>query len=266
MVSVSIVTYNTPLCELDTCLNALCCGLVSRIYLIDNSRDIHIQEWAANHSKVVYIPSDNIGYGAAHNIALREELGKNDSTYHLVMNSDLTFAPQFINDIHTYMDTHTDVGTLQPLITNPDGSRQYTCRRLPSPFDVFIRRFMPKRFFKKGREKYLLTNLDYTVSQNIPYHQGSFMFLRKDALRKVGLFDERFFMYPEDIDLTRRIHRHYRTICWPGATIIHNHRAASYHSLRMLMIHIINMIRYFNKWGWLFDSERDSFNNAIGKY
>ncbi len=63
------------------------------------------------------------------------------------------------------------------------------------------------------------------------------MFLRKDALRAAGLFDERFFMYPEDIDLTRRIHRHYRTLYWPD----HHYTppsGASYHSPRMLWIHV----------------------------
>ena len=264
MVSVSIVTYHTPLDELDTCLGSIDCGMVTRIHIIDNSRDKSIERWAAGRPDILYPASDNIGYGAAHNLAIRAELDRHDCDYHLVMNSDLRFAPQVISDIHAYMDSNPDVGTLQPLIVNPDGSRQYTCRRLPSPSDVFIRRFVPGCFFRKSRQRYLLTDLDYTVTQNIPYHQGSFMFMRKDALRKVGLFDERFFMYPEDIDLTRRIHRCYRTVCWPGATIIHDHRAASYHSPRMLVIHMVNMIRYFNKWGWLHDPERDKFNNAIG--
>lgn len=265
MVSVSIVTYHTPLDELDTCLSSINCDMVARIYVIDNSRDKLIEKWAGKRAGVIYIPSDNIGYGAAHNLALRAELDRHDCDYHLVMNSDMKFEPHVISDIHAYMEAHPDIGTLQPIIVSPDGSRQYTCRRLPSPFDVFIRRFIPTGLFKKHREKYLLTDLDYTITQNIPYHQGSFMFLRKEALHQAGLFDERFFMYPEDIDLTRRIHRHYLTVCWPGATIVHNHRAASYHSLRMLVIHAVNMIRYFNKWGWLHDPERVRFNNAIGK-
>ena len=89
------------------------------------------------------------------------------------------------------------------------------------------------------------------------------MLLRTEALLKSGLFDERFFMYPEDIDLTRRIHRDFLTLYYPSETIVHAHRQASYHSLRMLWIHATNMIRYFNKWGWLFDSERRLFNNLL---
>ena len=266
MVSVSIVTYHTALSELDTCLRSLDCREVARIYVIDNSRDRLIEEWAAGHTHVIYIASDNVGYGAGHNIALRRELDRDDCEFHLVMNSDLEFEPEVIADIHRYMLAHPDAGTLQPRMVGSDGMKQYTCRRLPSPADVFIRRFLPKRFFRAMRERYLLKHLDDTLTWDIPYHQGSFMFLRKEALRKTGLFDERFFMYPEDIDLTRRIHRHYRTLYWPGATITHRHRAASYHSPRMLWIHVTNMMRYFNKWGWLCDEERVKLNNGIKRY
>ena len=79
------------------------------------------------------------------------------------------------------------------------------------------------------------------------------------------MFDERFFMYPEDIDITRRMHSKYRTMYWPNVSVVHAHRAASYKSTRMLKIHIVNMVKYFNKWGWFFDSERRKVNREILK-
>ena len=90
------------------------------------------------------------------------------------------------------------------------------------------------------------------------------MFLRTKAAVEAGLFDERYFMYPEDMDLTRTIHRNYLTLYCPLWTIVHHHTRASYNDRRMLKIHMQNMCRYFNKWGWLFDAERRTFNNAIG--
>lgn len=69
-------------------------------------------------------------------------------------------------------------------------------------------------------------------------------------------------MYPEDIDLTRRIHAVAKTLYWPGATVVHAHRAASYRSMRMAWIHAVNMARYFNKWGWFRDPERRVVNAA----
>lgn len=91
------------------------------------------------------------------------------------------------------------------------------------------------------------------------------MFLRIEALKKVGVFDERFFMYPEDIDLTRRIHMINKTVVNPFFSVIHRHEKASYKSLKMKIIHITNIIRYFNKWGWFFDKLRTETNKRILK-
>jgi hypothetical protein len=112
-------------------------------------------------------------------------------------------------------------------------------------------------------EYYQLKFADHSREINVPYHQGSFMFFRLECFKKVGLFDQRFFMYPEDIDITRRMHRHYRTMYWPGVTVVHAHKAASYKSKTMLKIHMVNMVKYFNKWGWIFDSERRLWNKQL---
>ena len=68
-------------------------------------------------------------------------------------------------------------------------------------------------------------------------------------------------MYGEDIDLSRRLAAHYATLFFPGVAVFHEHGAASYKSIRMLWIHILNLVKYFNKWGWFSDSIRASLNN-----
>lgn len=264
MFTASIVTYRTPAGELDTCLKALDTPLLDTLFIVDNARSEQTRLWAQGKDKVVYIPAENRGYGAGHNQALRRVLGReNPPEFHLVMNSDLYFTPSDIESIHAFMASRPDVGTLQPRIVGVDGEMQHTCRLLPTPFDLIARRFLPRGWFGKSRQKYLLAHLDPDREWNVPYHQGSFMFLRTRALRDVGLFDERFFMYPEDIDLTRRLHRRYVTLYWPGVTVEHRHGAASYKSVRMLKVHVLNMIKYFNKWGWIFDSERRRFNAPL---
>lgn len=261
MVTVSIVTYHTDIEELDRCLQSLSSPLISRIYIVDNGREERLREWAErNH--VAYLQADNPGYGAAHNIAIRRAL-EMGTDYHLVLNSDVFFEPHVIDRLYEFMDAHAGVGMVQPQILYPDGRRQYTCRRLPTPLDVFGRRFLPDWLFARRNDKYLLKALDPSLPHNIPYHQGSFMFFRADALRDAGLFDERFFMYPEDIDITRRVHRRWQTLYYPDCRIVHCHRAESYANMRMTWIHITNMIRYFNKWGWFIDGERRRFNRRI---
>lgn len=258
----SIVTYHTDPAELTTVLCALISAGVQRVYVVDNSRLSYISSLCARYPEVEYIPAPNRGYGAGHNIALRLSLARGEA-YHLVMNSDVTFPPTSIAPLTAYMDSHPHVGAVQPRIVGSDGQMQYTVRMLPTPFDLILRSFLPHWAFPRRRARYELRHLDHSQPFDVPYHQGSFMLLRLSALQRAGLFDERFFMYLEDIDLTRRIHRHYSTVYLPLATITHGYRRQSYSSFRFRAIHCINAVRYFNKWGWLFDSERRCINRSL---
>ena len=94
----------------------------------------------------------------------------------------------------------------------------------------------------------------------VPYLSGCFMLLRQSSLREVGLFDERFFMYPEDVDLTRRIAEHYETVFFPEVSVVHEHGRASHKSVKMFFIHAYNLCKYFNKWGWIHDPIRKRLN------
>lgn len=262
MITASVVTYNTDIEELNNCLADIEASMIERVYVIDNSSRDYIEQACKGFDKAEYIPSENRGFGAGHNIAIREAMAKG-SKYHIVMNSDITFKSSAIEVLYNYMNSNPDVAQAQPKIVYPNGEIQYTCRLLPTPANLIFRRFLPKSWCKKMDDRYLLKNRDLTKEMNIPYHQGSFIFFRTECFKKVGLFDERFFMYPEDIDITRRMHKHYRTMYVPYTTIIHNHRAESYKSRKMLKIHIINMIKYFNKWGWVFDKERREWNKKF---
>lgn len=262
MITVSIVTYKTDISELRNCLKSLDSSLVRRIFIVDNSRMLTIANFCNTIDKVEYIGSDNVGYGAGHNIAIRKAM-KLNVKYHLVMNSDVYFGEEVLPKLVEYMNANEDVAQVQPNVIYPDGTMQYGCRLLPSPLNLISRRFLNESIAKRINHNFMLYGFDHKIPMNLPYHQGSFMLFRTECFNKVGLFDERFFMYPEDIDITRRMHKHFRTMFWPEVTIVHAHRAASYKSMRMLMIHIYNMIKYFNKWGWFFDSERTKWNKNI---
>lgn len=241
MLNASIVLYHTPQDELDRIVGLLRQSkVVNRIITIDNS-------------------VDNRGYGKAHNIALKATI-EEGIPYHLVVNTDISFDPDILEQLLAVMEAHTEVGLLMPKVQYPDGKTQYLCKRLPTPLDMFARRFLPHRLAEKRNYEYELRWTGYDKPMNVAYLSGCFMLLRTEAIKEVGLFDERFFMYPEDIDLTRRIHRKYLTLFYPFCTITHNHARASYHSWQMTKVHIQNMCRYFQKYGWLFDDERRKVN------
>ena len=262
MITVSIVNYKTDLDELSKCLQSLKSSLVSEVFIVDNSNQKYIADFCSRYANVVYVGSENVGYGAGHNQALRQVM-KSDAKYHLILNSDVYFDPMVLDHLAGYMEKNSDVAQVQPNVVYPNGEMQYTCRLLPTPANLIFRRFLPKKMVEKMNYRYMLQFNDHKKEMNIPYHQGSFMFFRLECFEKVGLFDERFFMYPEDIDITRRMHKYYRTMFIPHETIVHAHRAASYKSKKMLKVHITNMIKYFNKWGWIYDKERSVWNKQL---
>ncbi len=266
MLNVSIVLYhpdweNEVLPLVSELLKAEC---LHRLYLVDNSEE-RAEAWISEQrtdGKVQYIFSGkNAGYGRGHNAALRESV-HDGIRYHLVMNADIIVKAEDIDQLCAFMETRPDVGQLMPRVTYPNGEIQYLCKLLPTPLDVFGRRFLPQRWNRKRNARYELRSSGYNRPMNIPYLSGCFMLLRTEAAQKAGLFDERYFMYPEDIDLTRTIHRHYVTLYYPEVTIVHNHKKGSYHSMSLLWVHIVNMCRYFNKWGWFFDKERREVNRT----
>lgn len=262
-VRASIVTYRTDDEELECCVDSLHRAGVADVAVVDNSPDDSLRSLCGSLGVGYTHTPENRGYGAAHNVELRRSLETPGVDYHLVINSDVRFEPDVIERIVGHMDANPEIGQLIPRTIYPDGTPQAVVRMLPTPLDVFARRFLSRKIAALRNRRYLLEFWDHKSEADVPYHQGSFMFFRLDALRRVGLFDERFFMYPEDIDLTRRVHRCYRTVFWPGVCIIHAHRAESYRSRRMLWVHMVNMARYFNKWGWFFDPERRRVNRRL---
>ena len=258
MISVSICTYHTDTAELDRCLESLTSTVVDSITIVDNGSEDRLAEYAATKG-IRYVALDNPGYGAAHNKVLLTT----SSPYHLVLNSDVFFDPGILGRLAAVMDANPEVSQLQPRVLLADGSDQYASRRLPSPWILLGRRFFPK-LIGRANDRYLLKDMDLTRPLRVPYQTGCFMLIRSEKAREVGGFDERFFMYPEDIDLTRRLNERWPVVYYPYESITHAHAADSYKNGRMFRIHVENMVRYF--WKWAFTNSRRRSNSLIGPY
>jgi GT2 family glycosyltransferase len=144
-----------------------------------------------------------------------------------------------------------------------DGTEQRLCKQLPSPLDLLSRRFLGRlgrALFAAQLDKYELRHLDLGITREIPCLSGCFMFLRSKVLHEVGFFDERYFMYMEDVDLCRRIGAKYETVFYPNVAITHGYAKGSYSSSTLLKYHVQSAIKYFGKWGWIYDSKRQKLN------
>ncbi len=267
MISASIVLYNTGLELIEGVISCFAPSDNRRLFLVDNSpnKNEFCIDLAEKNGSISYIfNGDNLGYGAAHNIAIEKaiEIG---STYHLVLNPDISYNSNVIDKLIDYANSNPDVVYILPKVLYPDGSIQYLCKLLPNPFDLIFRRFLSFAGFAKRRnDVYTLKMSGYNKIINPPCLSGCFMFLRVSTLSEACIrFDDRFFMYCEDFDLIRRLHRVGKTIFFPEVEIIHDHAKESYKNRKMLKYHIISAIKYFNKYGWFFDKERKLMNNMI---
>jgi GT2 family glycosyltransferase len=264
VLSSSIVLYNTPKAEIVRLLDCIEKSSIDIVYIIDNSSNDNFRFLEEQNKKVRYIPNRNLGYGTSHNIALHEAIDKG-SDFHLILNPDIRVSPESISVLLSYMEKHDDVVYILPKVIYPDGTIQYLCKLLPTPFDLIFRRFIPNtKFTQKLSDRYILRNSGYNKIINPPCLSGCFMFLRMSTIKENNIFfDERFFMYCEDFDFIRRLHRVGKTIFYSDVSIIHDHAKESYKSKKMLIEHIKSAIKYFNKWGWFFDKERKLMNKQI---
>jgi hypothetical protein len=255
----SIVAYKNPANILAQTIHSFLNSTSdSSLYIIDNSPTDQLK-YLAYDPRITYIfNKKNVGFGAGHNISLRQILDK--SKYHLILNPDVYFEPDVLVKIHHYIERHPDIGLIMPKVLYPDGRLQHVCKLLPTPKTLIMRRFFAFLTTALEKENYELHASGYDKIMDVPFLSGCFMFVRTSSLKKVGLFDERFFLYTEDTDLSRRIHKHYRTVFYPETNIFHYHQRGSYKSPRLLWHNIKSAIKYFNKWGWAEDSDRETFN------
>ena len=260
MITASIVTYNTPHQSIKKLINCVLESIVDVIFIIDHSQNDSLSILGNISNRIHYIRNANIGYGGGHNVAINKAIELN-SKYHIVINPDIFFEKGVIEELYNYMEKNIECGLLMPKILYPNGEMQYLCKLLPTPYDLFIRRFLPfKKYVEMRNAKYELRSMDYDSIMEVPSLSGCFMFINMDVLKKIGSFDERFFMYAEDVDLCRRIGSISKTVYYPNVCVYHEYEKGSYKSFKLLKYHTISMIKYFNKWGWFIDKKREEAN------
>ena len=268
MISAAVVLFNTPLDLINRVINCYAPSKERHLYLIDNSQErlAEYQQTSWPDGVEYLFVGENQGYGKAHNIGIQKAISEK-SRYHLVLNPDVHFLPDVPDQLADYADQHPDVVCMMPKVTYPNGEIQFLCKLLPTPLDLFCRRFLGGiPLLKAVGDRYTLKSFGYDKIINPPCLSGCFMFLRTDTLRQNDLaFDERFFLYCEDFDLVRRLHRYGKTLFYPEVTIAHDHARASYKDSKMLRMHMRSAFQYFNKYGWFFDAERVRMNQQILK-
>ena len=259
-ISASVVLYNTEKTHIDAVITSCVDSLVEvDLYLVDNSPTDKLN-YLMNDSRVKYLKShENHGFGAGHNLAINEFKLLENYDYHIIINPDIEFDNMVVKNIQSYMDCNIDVGILMPKITNVDGTLQYARRLLPSPMDILFKRFFPS---SKRAGNYELRKFEPKKPVEIVGLCGCFMFSRTSSIKRIGLFDERYFMYFEDFDLSRRMAKKFKTIYFPGTEVVHGSNNEHRRDKKLFFYAIRAALKYFNKWGYV-DKFRNKNNERI---
>lgn len=263
MLNASLVLYKTGEKDLRTIITSTLNSLVDKFYIIDNSATDVCRQIVEEYSdpRIEYIfGQGNVGYGAGNNIAIKKSL-EMSADYHLVLNPDLEFQKGVLEELYQYMDVHQDIGMIMPMVYDIHGEIDRVCRLYPTPLYTLGRKFLPTKLSQKIDKHRHMWSTGYNEVRNVPMLDGGFMFMRVSVLKEIGLFDERYFMYWEDFDYIRRIHKVSKTVFYPKVSINHYHKkSAHFKNLKMFLASLKTTMQYYNKWGWFFDKERRDVN------
>lgn len=224
----------------------------------DGSADMVRREFPQTH---LIANSENRGYAHANNLGLRA-LGWTDReapsvpparppAYALLLNPDTILPPKALANMVDFISSRPEAGVAGPRLVLPNGELDKACRRsFPSPEVSFYRMFGLSRLFPKHRRfgAYNLTFLDENQEAEVDSVVGAFMMLRSEAIRDVGLLDEAFFMYGEDLDWCYRIKKAgWKVLYNPDCTVLHYKRASSRHSRKALYEFYRAMLLFYEK-------------------
>ncbi|MFA6254509.1 MAG: glycosyltransferase [Patescibacteria group bacterium] len=196
----------------------------------------------------------NNGFAAGNNLGIKQAQGR----YIMILNPDIAVVPGALEKMVDFMERNINAGIIGPKLINPDGSVQYSCRRFPKFLTPIYRRTILGKlsFARKSTSDYLMTDFDHRNNQEVDWLFGACLLIRKSVLAKTGLFDERFFMYFEDLDLCRRVwEAGFKIIYFAQVEMVHYHQRLSAERGGVLgifshggRIHTASGIKYFAKY------------------
>lgn len=243
-VGIVIVNWNTS-ALLKRCLETVFAsqGVAFRVIVVDNnSPDDSVNMVQQFFPQVELIASPtNDGFSTANNKGLAQfgfgQPHRPDTPrYALLLNPDTELPPDALANMVAYMDADPTIGAAGPKLLLPDGNLDLACRRsFPSPMVSFYRFIGLSKIFPKSQRfgKYNMTYLDPDVETEVDSVVGAFMMVRREAIDRAGLLNEKFFMYGEDLDWAYRIKQAgWKILYNPAVTVLHVKRAASRQSSR----------------------------------
>lgn len=224
-ISIVIVNYNVR-DYLNDCLKSIYqskTNLNFEVIIVDNNSNDNSCTYLKPHfpqAKFIEL-NENLGFAKANNLGFKQASGK----YVLILNPDTIVSTDTLQTMYDFMEEHTEVTLAGCKVLNPDGTFQLPCRRgFPTPWTAFSKLFGLQKLFPKSKlfAKYNQTFRSIDETYYVDAVMGAFMFARLDKILEIGGFEEKFFMYGEDLDLCYRIYQNNGKVAYFHQTsIIH---------------------------------------------
>lgn len=253
-VLVSIVTYESDLGQLRDCIASLDgqCDGSYQLYIVDcaSSPDYRasLQEFAT-YATIIDAPR-NGGFGYGHNLAW---MRADPTDYVLILNPDVILHANALRALISHFALRPHAGLVVPKVFYPDGTLQPLNKRLPNVLDLALRLLAPpaltqRAWVRMRLEHYTMLDEGYDHAYRLDFASGCCMLFRRDILLRLGGFDEKFFLYFEDADITQRVNCIAQSWFCPTATITHAWQRGSRRRIKLLLVMLHSAARYFAKW------------------
>ncbi len=247
-VSGSIVTHNNMRTIKDTLDSLLeyTKGVDFKLFVIDNlSTDGTPEFIRENYPQIELIePGTNNGFGAGHNVVL----DRIDSKYHAIINPDIVIDSDVVQIMSEKMDADESVGMISPKILFPDGRLQVLGKRMPKLKYLIASRMRSGDEPSKLLAEYAMLDKDPDSEYRVEIATGCFIFIRTEIFKKIGGFDDGYFLYFEDYDLSCAVNKISKVIYYPKAIIYHVWGRESKKNFKLKLVQIKSMIRFYLKW------------------
>lgn len=249
--SIAIVTFNSEE-VIGKCLESIRKFIPNDLYTVyvyDNaSTDLTIQKISQfkDIDLKVILGKNNIGFGSAHN-----ELFKAITTpYVLVLNPDTEFIDNQLGNALEFLEANNSVGILTFKMLDANRNLFFNCHRYPSFLNLVLRR-IPLPWFNSLHIEYSYMKNDYSKIFEVDWCSGAFLLIRAKVFGDKQLFDNKYFMYFEDVDICKNVWKmNYKVIYYPTGQIIHHWKQESKRSFKLKKYLIFSMLYYFKKWGF----------------
>ncbi|MBN1383331.1 MAG: glycosyltransferase family 2 protein [Elusimicrobia bacterium] len=254
--TIIVVSYNSSK-YLKNCLESVISlkdNIEKEIIVVDNASSDGSAELVRTFYPSVKLIENkkNHGFAKANNIGIMA--AKNN--FIMFLNPDIIVHGNTISKMTDFLKNTADAGIVGPKLLNPDGSLQLSCRTFYTLRTVLLRRTFLGRIhlFNESLRQHLMSDWDHNSIREVNWMLAACLLSRREILKKVGYFDERYRLYFEDVDLCRRIKdAGYKVYYYPEVTVVHHHQRESAKIFSKKAVwHIQSAIRFFNKFGWKF--------------